>query len=401
MAAVVIATVIAPSGTAAADDGTGTPINRTVGWGSNAYGQAGSGIVQAQHRTPVEVAGWPQSRYSQVATGETHSLGIGPNRVLQSWGSNSCGQLGTAGGSRNVPEPVRGAPSNMYGVAAGRDFSLALTGTGRVYAWGCNDKGQLGLGTTSGPIRSPALVPGLEGIIQITAGYDHALALTWDGLVYAWGLNDDGEAGDGTASPRPAPVPVYGLNNVRAVAAGIHHNLAVRNDDKLFAWGRNASGQLGTGSSYQDQLTPVQVPIPARVQNVAAGGHHSLALTTSYQIYAFGDNSYGQLGFGDLVNRTTPTLIPSLSAIHNVSAGVDFSLAQTPPDPAFPRYSIYAWGRNHIGQLGTGSTASVNAQPELVHRTRDEPPLRVAGVFAGSSSRHALAIQVTPWWTGP
>ncbi|RAY12868.1 hypothetical protein DPM19_22900 [Actinomadura craniellae] len=401
MAAAIVTTVAVPPGAAAADDGTGELSYRTVGWGANAYGQVGSGVVQAQHGTPVEVTGWPQSRYSQVATGETHSLGIGPNRILQSWGGNACGQLGTAGGSRSTPEPVHGAPSNLYGVAAGRDFSLALTGTGRVYAWGCNDKGQLGLGTVGGPVRSPALVPGLEGVVQLSAGYDHALALTWDGKVYAWGLNDDGEVGDGTPVPRPAPVRVSGLTEIRAVAAGIHHSLAVSNDDKLLAWGRNAAGQLGTGPPYQDRLTPVQVPVPARVQNVAAGGHHSLALTVNRRVYAFGDNSYGQLGLGDQVNRGTPTLIPSLGVVHNVSAGVDFSLAQTPPPFVSGKLCVHTWGRNNTGQLGTGGTAPADPLPKLVYHAADEPPLLMVGAVAGSSSRHALATQVTAWWINP
>ncbi len=369
---------------AAADDGTGDPGRKTLGWGVNGAGQIGDGTAQNRVRA-VEVAGWPQARYSAAATGEGHSLGVGPGRTVQSWGANNCGQLGTGGtASRREPGTVPGL-TDVYGVAAGRDFSLAWTGGGQVYAWGCNDKGQLGLGTTGGPVLTPTPVPALSGIIQVAAGYDHALALTWDGKVWGWGLNDDGEIGDGTNAVHAEPVR-NDLTDVRSVSAGIHHSLAVTNDDRLFTWGRNVDGQLGLGTfSAQDRLTPTHVPFDKPVQNAVAGGHHSVLVTTEKMPYAFGQNDYGQLGVNDLDDRAVPTVAYRMKAVESIAAGADFTVAlRLSADPTTRR--AYAWGR----------TASYTRPYPYPVVNSSGYPVRAFGIAVGSSARHALAIQAVP-----
>lgn len=251
-------------------------------------------------------------------------------------------------------------------VAASGYHSLGLTSAGQVYAWGDNGYGQLGDGSTVNR-TTPTLVAGLSGqtIVSISAGSYHSLATTDTGALYAWGGNGDGQLGDGTATDRHTPTPITNLSgqNVVSISAGGYHSLATTATGDVYSWGSNMEGQLGDGTTTQ-RLSPTLVTDldGHTFKSVSAGGwYHSLALTDEGTIYACGDNSSGQLGDGTTTNRSTPTLVPSLSnqTITAVLAGIDHSLALTNSG------AVYAWGWNGYGQLGDGTTTKRNT-PTLV-----------------------------------
>jgi Regulator of chromosome condensation (RCC1) repeat len=156
--------------------------------------------------------------------------------------------------------------------------------------------------------------------------------------VYAWGYNDDGQLGNGTASfgANPTPVPVMGLSgvNVTAVAGGADHSLAVTNTGAVYAWGANGAGELGNGNTNQSNM-PVQVTglSGVSVTAVAAGEFHSLAVTSTGAVYAWGYNDDGQLGNGNTTTSTTALLVTGggLSSVNvtAVAGGAFHSLART------------------------------------------------------------------------
>ena len=384
----------------AGGDGTGDRLLVTLGWGANGAGQVGDDTTETRSRA-IEVKGGPSAGFSALAAGEGHSLGVGTDRTLWSWGANNCGQLGSGTTTRRGRPQLVSGLTNLQGVAAGRDFSFAWTGGGQVYAWGCNDKGQLGLGTTGGPVLAPTLVPGLQGVEQVAAGYDHVLALASDGRVYGWGRNDDGEIGDGTTVQRAAPVLVSGLSNVREVSAGINHSLAVTNGDVMFSWGSNADGRLCLGTfSAQDQLVPVSLDsVP--IKSVAAGGHHTLAIgihaSGDRAVYSCGQNDYGQIGwssgpspYADRAALSEPTAL----GVKAISAGADFSVITYEVDG---KTRLYTKGRNNFGQLGRvldpGQEKSHTFFP-VEHGSVPDPGEVIAeGAATGSSARHAMAFQ--------
>jgi hypothetical protein len=127
----------------------------------------------------------------------------------------------------------------------------------------------------------PIRVPGLEDVVAISAGGSDyrgfALALASDGTVWAWGINDLGQLGDGTTTDRHSPRPVVGLDHVTAVAAGWSFSLALRDDGTVRAWGRNYEGQLGNGADIPFSATPLQVGGLYGVSRIAAC-NHGLAL---------------------------------------------------------------------------------------------------------------------------
>ena len=339
----------------------------------------------------------------QLAAGSGHSLLVRADGLLYAWGSNGDGQLGDGStGSRAVPGVVAGggAPAGTHfcQVAGGTFHTLALAATGRLYAWGRNNYGQLGDNSTTSRLAPVALAQGAAPadtrFTQVSAGVDHSLALAADGTLYAWGFNAYGQLGDGTATTRPAPVAVAlgaapaGTRFVQ-VAAGGNFSLALAADGTLYGWGQNTGGQLGDGTTTT-RFTPGAValgsaPAGTRFVQVAAGFGHALVLAADGTVYAWGDNTYGQLGDG----TTTSSLVPVTVALQpgarftRLSAGQNYSLALTADG------LLFGWGYNGNGQLGDGTTTD-RATPVPVAGGAAPPGTRFTQVATGAN--HALAL---------
>ncbi len=144
--------------------------------------------------------------------------------------------LGLAAG----PIAAAGAPA----ISAGGRHSVAVGADGVVRTWGDDSAGQLGLGRTL-TVTAPVAVTGIANVARVSSGVNHVVALLRDGTVWAWGQNDLGQLGDGTTTNRSTPAPVQGLAGVMAVSAGGGHTLALKSDGTVWSWGENYSGQLG------------------------------------------------------------------------------------------------------------------------------------------------------------
>jgi alpha-tubulin suppressor-like RCC1 family protein len=138
------------------------------------------------------------------------------------------------------------------------------------------------------------------------------------------------------------------------VAVGTSHTLGLRSDGTLYAWGDNSAGQLGDGSTTNRRIP---VPIGIGFAAVSAGRVHSLGLKTNGDLYAWGENTYGQLGDISTTRRSAPVLVGSGYAA--ISAGGYHSLGLK------INGDLYAWGFNNNGQLGDNSTANRDA-PVLI-----------------------------------
>ncbi|MCT6874543.1 MAG: chromosome condensation regulator RCC1, partial [Bifidobacterium sp.] len=144
-------------------------------------------------------------RFGQISAGNSHSLAIGSDGNLYSWGSNQYGQLGRSIGSATkdaqpglVTKPAGTTGSFTWSQAsAGGRSSMAIGSNGILYSWGYNQLGQLGNGSRDsqthikpGPIKNPSTATGPWS--RVSAGYDHALAIGSDGKIYSWGSNNHG-----------------------------------------------------------------------------------------------------------------------------------------------------------------------------------------------------------------
>ena len=234
-------------------------------------------------------------------------------------------------------------------IAAGDSSSCVLNDDQTVACWGLNAEGQLGDGTTTNRL-APTQVPGLTSTISLTAGRSHSCALKAHGTVACWGSNDSGQLGDGTTTNRLEPTLVLGLSGVLAIDAGDSHTCAVKRDAKVACWGFNYYGQLGDGTTT-NRLTPTPVVGLSGVSATALGSGHSCALKDDGQVACWGGNYNGQLGDGTTTSRLTPTPVAGLTEVLTIAAGARHSCALNVEG------TVACWGDNDRGQLGDGTTA--------------------------------------------
>jgi uncharacterized repeat protein (TIGR01451 family) len=264
--------------------------------------------------------------------------------------------------------------ADVSAVAAGEHHGLAITAGGTVWAWGMNETGQLGDGSVTN--RSTAVqVTGLSEATGIAAGRSHSLAVKSDGTVQSWGANRFGQLGDGNGVTWPFPAKVNVPAGVAAVAAGYHHTLAARNDGSVWSWGGNQFGQLGDGTMAQ-RSTPAQLPSLAGMTKVAANGYQNLTLKNDASVWGWGSYNCGSGGAGLCI---TPVQVSGLSGVSTaIGAGQDFSLAVKIDG------SVWSWG---LGGYRLG-------YPESGVRTTPTQINGLSGVTAVAASEgHTLALR--------
>ena len=301
-------------------------------WGFNQYGQLGDNTT-TNSRSPiaVQVAGTPLAGKTivQIAAGADHSLALDSGGALYAWGSNAYGQLGngtTTNSSVPVAVKIAGTPlagKTIVQIAAGANHNMVLTSDGAVYTWGWNYHGQLGNNTKTNSntiVAVQTIGTPLAGkkIVKIAAGQGHSLALTDDGMVYAWGRNDTGQLGNNATTDAMLPVAVtvtgtpMSNKTIVEIASGARHSLAIDSSGKVYAWGHNGSGQLGNNSTV-NALTPVAVQAPADkniIQVSGSGwlGASSSALASDGTVYSWGRGFDGQLGDGTNNDSSVPVI---------------------------------------------------------------------------------------------
>lgn len=331
-----------------------------LAWGSDQFGRLGDDSTIAEKGTPVAVAS--ASGVVAVSAGEFHSLALKSNGSMLAWGGDDNGQLGDdslSTASKPTPVPVSGA-TGIVAISAGFYHSLALKSDGTVLAWGSDEYGQIGDNSTLADKREPSDVEGLTNIVAISAGAYHSLALKSDGTVLAWGGDLFGQLGDDTTlKQQPTPVAVANLSQIVAISAGGYHNLAVKSDGTVFAWGNNQYAQLGDDTTI-DQPTPIVIPGATGIVAVSGNEYHSLSLKSDGTMLAWGSNGWGQLGDGTQVSRATPVAVSVATGIVAISAGEFHSLALKSDG------TMLAWGIDNSYQLGDNAASLEKFTPTAV-----------------------------------
>ncbi|MEI7596121.1 MAG: T9SS type A sorting domain-containing protein [Bacteroidota bacterium] len=355
-------------------------------FGENATGELGNGS-DVDSSNPIDPG---LSGIIEVSGGgdqlEAHSLALKSDGTVWSWGSNIYGALGN--GSTNntsVPGPVL-VLSDIVSISAGGWHSVALKRNGTVWTWGWNTDGQLGDGTTSDRTIANQ-VPGLSGITAISAGTYHVLALKDDSTVWAWGDNVSGQIGDGTTIDKTSPVQVSGLTGIVKVSAGRFFSLAVKNDGTVWTWGENIYGQLGNGTTTESHV-PVQVNGLTGITSaiVATGAFHCMTVKNDGTVWAWGRNTYGNLGDGSVAHRSIPVQMQGIADVAGMAAGTNFSLIYK-TDGTF-----WGCGRNLSGQLGDGTLLQRNT---LSQSTNVCSILQISGI-AKYGELHSKSITAFP-----
>jgi hypothetical protein len=196
--------------------------------------------------------------------------------------------------------------------------------------------------------------------------------------LFSFGLNEDGQLGDGTTINRTVPTEINLQGTIipaqfsaEAISSGSFHGVILSSVGGVYTWGDNAAGQLGRGTTGGTGFyTPQSIPINGlnqdeRVVKITSGDFHNVVLTNQSRVFAWGSGLNGKLGVGDKNIRSSPTLVTINNlndgeAIINVSAGYNFSIFLT----NFGR--VFGTGDNTYGQLGTASNLTDLVNPTLI-----------------------------------
>jgi alpha-tubulin suppressor-like RCC1 family protein len=293
-------------------------------------------------------------------------------------------------------------------VQAGGASAIALDDEGRVHTWGTNDF--LGRESTATNALTPVEVS-VSDVVSVAVGLSHMLVSTSDGLVYAWGYNLDGQLGTGSTADAAEPVQVTftGLTGkIVAVSAGEIHSLALDDQGNVWAWGDNSSGQLGDGT-YEDSSSPQKVDFGEPVVIVAmdAGNdasappeYYSLALDDQGNLWGWGSNAHDQLGESVLAleRSLVPRKLEYISDVASVSAGWRFVVAVDQDGRA------WAWGDGSQGALGDGVCGDHASYLPVAVMTDDTTQLagvsEVSATKGGYQFTLALKTDGTVWAWG-
>jgi alpha-tubulin suppressor-like RCC1 family protein len=340
---------------------TPTTLQQVWGWGS--------GLVQLGYCAFCELlpTTLPSTtsikNWSVLSAGSGGVLGIDRDSTLWAWGFNDCGQLGdNTGIDRSSPVSVVGGFTDWCQVSAGgTKHSVGIRKDGSMWTWGAGGFGRLGDGTTttkSSPIR---VIGDINDWCQVSAGDEHSLAIRTNGTLWAWGQNGCGRLGDGTVNDRSSPVSVLGgFTDWCQASAGGQHSLGLRSNGTLWAWGYGAYGRLGDGSNTNNKLSPVSV-VGGFTDwcQASAGTYHSLAIRTNGTLWAWGRNHFGQLGDNTIfANKSSPvSVIGGFTDWCQVSAGFGHSTGLRTDG------TLWAWGSNNflvLGQCGTSRCSPIS-----------------------------------------
>ena len=309
------------------------------------------------------------------------SLLIKSNGTLWGYGGNSFGQLGT-GGLNGSATPVQiGIDNDWENIVSGESTSFAVKVDGSFWAWGKNNHAQFGNGKNKSkilPINSSA---SWKDVSNSNGSFnDHVSAIKTDGTLWSWGLNGNGQLGDGTQfTTQYLPVQAGSDTNWSSISNGYQFSISIKSDGTLWGWGRNLRGQLGLGYTSFNVLSPLQIGLDSNWQAVVTGSNFSLGLKKDSTLWSWGHNSDGQLGNGQSGNSltlNTPTQIGTDSNWVFVAAGNNNSVAIKADS------TLWTWGNSSFGKLGRTGNFRI---PQLVDSAKKF-------TYVSCSITHTLAI---------
>lgn len=357
-------------------------------WGLNAHDQLGlDKAVTASSAKPVHigtmttwasVAAGDAVSFGLTKDGTLYSWGSNVDGQL---GNGSFG-----GSDRIAPDKVcKNSGPSCYGnhyvsLSVGSHHVLALKNDGTVWAWGRNGSGQLGDGTNtdrSYPVQIWGRSP--NRFVAVSAGANHSVALTYNGNIMNWGSDANGQLGQGGFGSTPYPgFEATAANDWTRICAGRNHTLAMKTDGSVWGWGDNSSSQLGNGGS----AVKVSDPVAAQGEGthddwseLGAGTNAGGGIQMDGKIYTWGANDKGQSGAGSIGTRTLPGTISG-----NSTSWTSFAMGYKQCFAAKTDGSLWAWGENTDGELGINSSGNTKNTPQKTYFSFAKPTITVAAI---------------------
>jgi alpha-tubulin suppressor-like RCC1 family protein len=336
-----------------------------LGWGDNGNSQLGTNDF-SNRSTPVTTSAGG-TNWKQVSAGRLHTTAIKTDGTLWVWGRNTSGQLGINNTSQRLtPVTTFAGGTDWKQVSAGY-HTTAIKTDGTLWSWGENNYGQLGINDTTNRSTPVTTFAGGTDWKQVSGNFRHTAAIKTDGTLWTWGYGNQGQLGKGNYVPPNfgvlTPVTTFaGGNNwadtatgepeeLYTLSAGYNHTTAIKTDGTLWTWGRNYRGELGTNNTITRSTPVTTFAGGTNWKQVSAGSIHTAAIKTDGTLWTWGYNSYGNLGTNNTITRSTPvTTFAGGTDWKQVSAGNRYTSAIKTDG------TLWVWGRNTSGQLGTSDT---------------------------------------------
>lgn len=354
-------------------------------WGENAYGRLGDNtttdrlipikVLMGAYSGTTYLGDNPSNKIIAIAAGRYSSTALAQDGNVYAWGRNYYGELGDGSTTeRHMPiKVVKGAyngstylgddtDNKIIAVARGESHALAVAADGTVFGWGYSATGQVGDGFTSNRSAPVFVVKGEYAgttnlgddsgnkMIAVAAGGHHSAALADNGHVYAWGAGNSGQLGNNSISHSYSPVHVHKgdypgntylgdstNNKITSLALGYYSCAGLAEDGRVYSWGFNGWYTLGDGTNI-NRLTPIRVLKGAYdgttylgdaggnpIEAIALGTDFCLALGSNNKVYAWGANSYNQLGDNSITTRSIPIIVHGVDDAGDLSLPVELS----------------------------------------------------------------------------
>ena len=270
-----------------------------------------------------------------VSHTEGGGMAITTSGNIFTWGARTSGMLGNATNDNSIFGPVN--ISSRFGFNNSEriikivhgintySHAAALSNQGKLFLWGSNGNGQIGNGTfndqtTPFLINNQMQLASDETVTDVSLGSYHSGAITSIGRLFMWGKNDFGQSIENLNNLNDINSPLDKTNSFLLnadeklvdIELGKYFSAALTNQGRVFTWGSNWAGQLGT-NNYFNHRTPVDITgnfnllDGETIVQIRLGGSSSAALSNFGRVFFWGDNSNGQLGFGNTINRIRPT----------------------------------------------------------------------------------------------
>ncbi len=210
--------------------------------------------------------------------------------------------------------------------------------------------------------------------------------------LWAWGFNSQGTLGLNNVASRSRPVQVGSNTNWKLISNGLYTTAAIKTDGTLWAWGRNTQGQLGLNDSEPVyRSSPVQVGSATNWSLVSTNWRHTAAIKTDGTLWTWGDNLYGQLGTNNTVSRSSPVQVGILTNWSQVSMSAAHLI--------FIKTNGTLWtsGYNPSGQLGLNDRVYRSSPVQVGVATNWS---QISGGVGNSSKIAAIKTDGTLWTWG-
>jgi alpha-tubulin suppressor-like RCC1 family protein len=388
--------------------------------------QTSGGGLAFSDEPPVDFGGWGGggggASLSQISSGDWHTCAVKTDDTVWCWGDNTDGRLGINNTTAQyAPVQVLGAGgsgtlTNVSQTIAGDYHTCAVKIDGTAWCWGRNSLGQLGINNTTAQY-APVQVLGVGGsgnltnVRQISVGRFHTCVVKTDDTVWCWGNNSSGQLGINNTTQQYAPVQVLGaggsgiLTNVSQIAAGRSQTCAVKTDDTVWCWGGNTDGQLGINNTIQ-QNAPVQVlgvggsGNLTNVSQVAVGGNVTCAVKNDGTVWCWGWNYYGQLGTNNNISQNAPVQVLGAGGSGTLTGASQIAVGGSQTCAVKTDNTAWCWGTNGSGQLGTNNTTDQYAPVQVLGVGGSGNLTNVSQVAAGTYHSCAIKTDNTAWCWG-